>query len=158
MQRWSILCRHRKSQNTFFRLRLPKYMGAMTCCPCPSCLFLFLCVRLTLGLLCFHEIGGRRSFERRRTAVFSHYAFLQRYVSCTAGFLAQTNLSARPQERMSSLFNGACRVPGNSVATSPEFKRVAQRRLSPALVARRIYDVIGGKQIDAVCKSNSISS
>jgi hypothetical protein len=48
-------------------------------------------------------------------------------------------------------------VPGNSVATSPEFKRVAQRRLSQALVARRIYDVIGGKQIDAVYKSNSIT-
>ena len=138
-------------------------------CVCPSTWaydvlsvpFMLICFCATgslLACLCFHQIGDRRSLERKPIADFSHYTFLQRYVTCTAGFLAQTNLSTWPQERMSRPFTGACRVPRNSVATSPEFKRVARPRISPALVARRIYDVIGGKQIDAVFKCNSITS
>ena len=62
------------------------------------------------------------------------------YVSCTVEFLAQTNLSARPQERMSALSTAASRVPESSVATSPEFKRVVKWRNSAAFVAWRISD------------------
>jgi hypothetical protein len=67
---------------------------------------------------------------------FQSFRIAAGYVGCKAEFLAQTNLSARPQERMSALSTGASRVPESSVATSPEFKRVAQRRISPAFVAR----------------------
>jgi hypothetical protein len=67
-------------------------------------------------------------------------------------------LSARPQERMSTLFTGACRVPGNSVATSPEFKGVAQRRISPALVAGQIYDVKAENRLTLCAKAIPLPS
>jgi hypothetical protein len=40
-----------------------------------------------------------------------------------------------------ALFTEACRVPGNSVAASTEFKGVARWRILPAFIARRNYDV-----------------
>src|SRR5579862_3620487 len=60
-------------------------------------------------------------------------------------------------QRTSALFTEACRVPGSSVAGSPEYKRVAKRRISPGLVACQISDVKAAKQIDAVRGRNSIT-
>jgi hypothetical protein len=43
--------------------------------------------------------------------------------------------------RTSTLLRGACRVPGISVAVSPEFKRVVKWRISPVFVACQISGV-----------------
>jgi hypothetical protein len=72
---------------------------------------------------------------------FQSFRIAAGHVGCKGEFLAQTNLSARLQEGMSARSTAASRLPESSVATSPEFKRVAQWRISPALVARLISDV-----------------
>jgi hypothetical protein len=41
----------------------------------------------------------------------------------------------------STLFTGACRVPGSGFAGSREFKRVVKWRISPVFIAWRISDV-----------------
>src|SRR6201998_1416758 len=54
--------------------------------------------------------------------------------------MKMTELFAEYQ-RTSTLFTGACRVPGSGFAGSREFKRVVKWRISPVFIAWRISDV-----------------
>ncbi len=78
------------------------------------------------------------------------------YVSCTAELLAQTNLSARPQERMSALLpqQAECQKAASQHRLNSKGLRNGESRRH---LSRGESLTQGGKQIDAACERNSIT-